>query len=100
MTVTYTILFTQGAVFDTDYYVKVHMPLIAKSFPSTLLSWEVNTLPSDAPFCIQTQVEWTTEEAFASLPGSEAGQKIFADVPNFSKEAPIFMKLQPIAGSG
>ncbi|PVH87943.1 hypothetical protein DL98DRAFT_509465 [Cadophora sp. DSE1049] len=93
------ILFTQGAVFDTDYYVKVHMPLIAKSFPSTLLSWEVNTLPSDAPFCIQAQVEWTTEEAFASLPNSEAGQKIFADVPNFSKEGPIFMKLQPIAGS-
>ncbi|KAH9220875.1 hypothetical protein DL95DRAFT_289210, partial [Leptodontidium sp. 2 PMI_412] len=90
-------LFTQGAVFDVDYYVKEHMPLIARSFPSTLVSWEVNTLPTDAPFCILAQVEWTTEEAFDSLPLSEAGQKIFADVSNFSKSAPIFMKLQPLA---
>jgi len=93
------ILFTQGAVFDVDYYVKFHMPLLAKSFPSTLVSWEVNKLPADAPFCIQAQVEWTTEEAFTSLPLTEAGQKIFADVPNFSKESPIFMKLQILAST-
>ena len=73
------------------------MPLIAKYFPSTLVSWEVNTLPADAPFCIQAQVEWSTEEAFTSLPHSEAGRKIFADIPNFSNGVPIFMKLEPLA---
>ncbi|EMR71130.1 hypothetical protein MGN70_012731 [Eutypa lata] len=97
MTVKYTILFTQGAVFDLDHYVKVHMPMLAKSFPSTLLSWEVSTLPADAPFCVQAHVEWANEEAFNSLPQSEAGRKVFADIPNFSKEQPIFMKCQPLA---
>ncbi|KAI9733426.1 MAG: hypothetical protein M1834_003510 [Cirrosporium novae-zelandiae] len=97
MTVKYTILFPQGAIFDLDHYVKVHMPMLAKFFPSTFLSWEVFSLPEDAPYAIETHVEWTSQEAFEAINQTEEGKKVFADVPNFSKKPPIFMKCQPVA---
>lgn len=91
------ILFPQGAVFDLQYYVKVHMPMLANFFPETFLAWEVFSTPTDAPYGVIAQVKWTSEEAFNALPQSDGGKTVFADIPKFSKEAPIFIKLQPLA---
>ncbi|KAH6661838.1 hypothetical protein B0J14DRAFT_611622 [Halenospora varia] len=73
------------------------MPMLAKFFPSTLLSWEVFSLPANAPYGVEAHVEWTSEEVFDSPPHSEEGKSVFADVPNFSKEPPVFMKCQLVA---
>ncbi|GME64521.1 hypothetical protein M1834_003510 [Neofusicoccum parvum] len=100
MVVKYTILFPKGSIYDMDHYTKIHMPMIAAAFPVDFLRWEVATFPAEASFMAVCHVEWTSAEAFESMsqPGSEAGKKIFADVPNFSTEAPIFMMEKYVAG--
>ena len=71
--------------------------MIARLFPGNLLSWEVATFPADAQYGVEAHVEWTTQEAFDSMSTTEEGKKIFANIPNFAKEAPIFTKSTPLA---
>lgn len=94
------VLFPRGSMFDKEYYVKHHMPLIAKHYPDDFLKWEVVELAADCIYEVATRVEWTTAEAFESLHDSETGKLIYADIPKFASAVPIFSKEEKVLGTG
>lgn len=72
-----------------DYYVKTHIPL-ARSLPG-LISFSYGfpepMTPAPAPFCI-FQALFADAAAMEAALKSEIGQRVAADVPNYSPQRP------------
>lgn len=66
---------------------------------SILVSWEVFSFPAEAPYCAMTTTVWTSQEAFVQAMGTENGLKLQADLPNYSKGAPIIMAREFVGSS-
>lgn len=85
---------------DFDYYVNGHMALAEKLCgKDVLLSWEVFTFPPDAPYCLQANMTWVSNEAQAAAVSGENGKVMVDDIKNFAKAPPIVMPREALAQS-
>jgi uncharacterized protein (TIGR02118 family) len=81
--------------FDTDYYLKTHMPLVAQHWgPAGLKSWSVvkyeRDLEGTSPkYLIAATLVWESEEAVKAAVAGEAAAIVFGDIPNFTNKKPI-----------
>ncbi|KAF7720256.1 EthD domain-containing protein [Penicillium ucsense] len=81
--------------FNTDYYLKSHMPLVAKTWgPQGLKSWRVNKYEHDlagatSKYLITATLIWESEEAAKKAVAGEGAPVIFGDIPNFTNKSPI-----------
>ncbi|KAL3420555.1 ethyl tert-butyl ether degradation [Phlyctema vagabunda] len=99
MTVTILLFFTHTSELDFDYYTNTHMKRASELIGSDILiSWEVFKLPDDAPYRAMVTTEWPSEEAFKIALDSKEGRLAHDDLPNCSKEEPIFA-LREFVGS-
>ncbi|EMR61779.1 hypothetical protein MGN70_004284 [Eutypa lata] len=72
--------------FNMDYYLKTHMPLVAKIWgPHGLKSWSVATLDEDSGFYVQAVLVFESLEAFQKAPTGD----IFGDIKNFTNTSPV-----------
>jgi uncharacterized protein (TIGR02118 family) len=81
-----------GAVFNIEYYLKSHMPLVSKLYgPFGLENWEVVEFPTnDTPaYVVQTTLHWKNRDQLAAANASEGGKQLFNDIKNFSEATPI-----------
>ena len=81
-----------GAVFNIEYYLKNHMPLVSKFYnPYGLEHWEVVEFTAeDCPaYVVQTTLHWKTRDQLAAANMSEGGKQLFGDIKNFSEVPPI-----------
>ncbi|KAK7714619.1 hypothetical protein SLS57_007095 [Botryosphaeria dothidea] len=99
MPVIYTVLYPKGSVFDADYYANKHMPMALELLPESLLGYKVYSFPDDAPFAIQCDTEFVSDEAFAGWKDGEVGKKLLEDLKKFSTEAPVIMRRTQLASS-
>ncbi|MEL6186098.1 MAG: EthD family reductase [Myxococcota bacterium] len=67
------------------YYAETHVPLVARlpGLRSYSYGYPKALGPGDAPFCI-FRAAFDSAEAMMSALQSEQGQKVAADVPNYS----------------
>lgn len=84
-------------VFDQNYYISRHMPLVAHEWKKYgMIRWFAtgfgNNLDGSKPqFAICCVITWETEEgAKAAFQGPE-GTKIMKDVSNYSTKPPLFL---------
>ena len=72
--------------FDMSYYLASHMPFVQDRWsPLGLRNWTVLQFEGDAPYRVQTSLE------FENMAGFEEASKVtevFDDVPNFSNKSP------------
>ena len=82
-----------SAVFNIDYYLTTHMPLVAKLYgPFGLRKWEVIQFSAESStpeFAVQTILHWDNFEQLAKANASEAAKTLGDDIPNFSQVMPI-----------
>lgn len=104
MTVAVTVVYPADCKFDEDYYLKTHMPLVAKKFgPHGLKTWRITRLehadPSQkAPYKIQADLIFP--DAGAARKAFEVeGKEVFGDIPNFTDGAATLM-IGEIIGEG
>ncbi|GAM40991.1 hypothetical protein TCE0_041f13764 [Talaromyces pinophilus] len=83
--------------FKTDYYIQIHMPLIAKHWgPAGLKSWSVTKYEPDIAgtppkYLISATLVWESEEAMKAARAGESVAIIRSDIPNFTNKQPIFL---------
>ncbi|KAJ8066575.1 hypothetical protein OCU04_005625 [Sclerotinia nivalis] len=100
MPVTFTNLYDHDAELDVDYYLNVHMPLVAKLLgPSVIISWTLWKLPDDSPFSYEGAVTWASIEARDAALKTKEGIECKADLQNFVKK-PAMVLLRQEVGSG
>jgi uncharacterized protein (TIGR02118 family) len=81
--------------FDTDYYLKTHMPLVAQHWgPAGLKSWSVvkyeRDLEGTSPkYLIAATLVWESEEAVKAAVAGEAAAIVFGDIPNVTNKKPV-----------
>lgn len=87
-----------SSTFDMDYYLKTHMPLVAKSWGSYgLEKYQVvqyDNHPGDGsepPFSVKCDLMWKDLDSLKKALGSDAAKEVFGDVPNFSNKSPHFL---------
>lgn len=81
--------------FDLDYYIATHMRLVSETWePVGLQSWTVTDHIDDdsQPYVITAALVWNSLEDFATGESTEAGKKVFGDIPNFTDIKPIVIK--------
>ncbi|HAO42738.1 MAG TPA: EthD family reductase [Afipia sp.] len=85
-----TVMYPAGEAFDTDYYLKTHMPLVKDRWgPLGLKSAQaikgVAKPDGSAPdFQMTALLTFGSMEDFKAA-GKAHGKEIFADIPNFTK---------------
>jgi uncharacterized protein (TIGR02118 family) len=85
---------TPGSRFDTDYYVKTHMPLAMRLLKKGLRRTEVDaglqgTAPNEPPaFHGGCQFYFDTIDAFVAAWGP-AAQELQTDIPRYTDVAPV-----------
>ena len=102
MPVIASVLYPFGSKFDMDYYLKTHMPHVLNKWgPFGLQRYEVVDFThglqgldldqTKTPYGTVAILHWHDTGGMAEGVKSEAESKVFADVPNFSDKAPIFI---------
>ncbi|QKD56998.1 uncharacterized protein FOBCDRAFT_204029 [Fusarium oxysporum Fo47] len=87
------ILYPSEAEFDYEYYTTKHMPMFEQAAGTVLLNWNVVKLVGDnVPFQIQTTFTFSSSEGFDAIMAGPWGEKLFADIKNFSSMDPLIMK--------
>lgn len=97
-TATVTVLYpaNEGYKFDMDYYLKTHMPLVAKRWgPMGLKQYYVSDLrDTKQPYSVQATLVWEHADgglAAFKAGGDAHGPEIMGDITNFSSEQPILL---------
>jgi uncharacterized protein (TIGR02118 family) len=93
-----SVLYPNGTdlIFDMEYYLTTHMPLVAKIWgPHGLQSWKVIQLfdhpdGTRAPYCVQCILTWSKLTDVEIITKTES-DPVFADIKNFTSEKPIFI---------
>lgn len=107
-TATVTVLYPakEGYKFDMDYYLKTHMPLVAKLWtPFGLKHYYISDLRQSAqPYTVQATLVWDRAEP-GPLEGFKAavdahGKEVMGDIVNFSSEQPVIVTGGIVASSG
>lgn len=87
---------TADIKFDMDYYVKEHMPHVARVWgPRGLRSWQVIQFEkhpdgSAPPYHVQAILHWSSREDIEVIK-EEQSKVLFDDIANYSNVSPIFM---------
>lgn len=106
MSTTITVMYENidDAVFDLDYYMVKHMPLVDAKFKSFgLREWRVlkavGTPTGEKPmYSIIATLEFDTAQQFKAAVVAEGGA-VFGDVPNFSNKTPVVV-IGDLVGAG
>ncbi|UZJ53583.1 hypothetical protein CBS101457_002903 [Exobasidium rhododendri] len=79
---------TPGARFDNNYYLKTHMPLVAKKWAEHgLQRWNVTEFNiHESPYVIQAVLYFKDKKSFEAA--SADGEEVFGDIPNFTDLKP------------
>lgn len=81
---------TQGAKFDMDYYLSIHMPLAEKAWTKAgLLKWDVTEPKPNADgtppkYRILTVMTFESEEAWVTSSSLPESTEVFADIPKYT----------------
>lgn len=88
----------EGATFDYDYYVRTHMPMVAKVLGGRYEVRRGLSAPGGkpAPFLCQVSIAIESVEAFGAAM-KEHGAALMADVPNFTNVRPV-MQFDEVVG--
>jgi uncharacterized protein (TIGR02118 family) len=79
-----------GATFDLDYYLTIHMPMVDKYWKDFgLKSWTVTKYGDKSPYSISCRTVWESLEARQQALEDPGTDKIMDDVIKFSSEKPI-----------
>lgn len=87
----------EGVTFDMKYYTDNHCALLKKNFtPLGMKRYEVTEYGpgpdgSKPPYIVQSLLVFDTEEQFQQALGSEGGQALTADIPNFCNKGPTLL---------
>ncbi|KAJ5690191.1 hypothetical protein N7462_004583 [Penicillium macrosclerotiorum] len=94
----------EDITFDTDYYLKTHMPLVAQHWgPHGLKKWEVvkyerDLAGSKPAYLITATLVWDNEDAVKAALQSESAALVFGDIPNFTNKQPVTLAGTVIGG--
>ncbi|KAI0900244.1 hypothetical protein F4806DRAFT_149178 [Annulohypoxylon nitens] len=94
MTITMMIAYLKGGKFDTEYYLKHHLPMVTPIWKPFGMGPFRTMAPTDSqsPYAMLTQIEWPDMEAFdraqAETP-AETSQKFMEDIKNFTDKDPV-----------
>ena len=84
----------QGKIFDINYYLNTHIPLVAKLLGNAIKGASVEEgiagiIPnSNAPFAAMGNLYFDSLESFQNSFGPNASE-ILADLPNFTNIEPV-----------
>lgn len=77
------------STFDMKYYLASHMPLVQDRWSSLgLHDWTVLPFEGDAPYHVQTSLEFDTMAGFEK---ASKDTKVFDDIPRFSNKSPTML---------
>ncbi|HTV84832.1 MAG TPA: EthD family reductase [Dyella sp.] len=86
---------TPTVEFNTDYYLKSHIPLARKLLEPALKSISVSkgisdgTADSKAEFLVHTQLHFDSLESFHQAFNPHVDEMLWADLVNYSNEPPV-----------
>ena len=85
-----SVMYPAGEKFDTDYYLKTHMPLVKERWSAYGLKSAQAIMGIAKPDGSTPDYQMTALLTFGSLDdfkaaGKAHGKEIFADIPNFTK---------------
>ena len=85
-----TVMYPAGETFDTDYYLKTHMPLVKERWSAYGLKSAQAIKGIAKPDGSTPDYQMTALLTFGSIDdfkaaGKAHGKEIFADIPNFTK---------------
>ncbi|PCG89307.1 Dimeric alpha-beta barrel [Penicillium occitanis (nom. inval.)] len=92
--------------FDIDYYLKNHLPLVAKVWgPLSLKSWHAVKYDRDVSgnkpqFLVTATLVWESEETVNAAVSSESAALIFGDIPNFTNKQPVTLAGTVLSSQG
>lgn len=94
---------TSDAIFNLDYFLKTHMPLVQQQFgPYGFQGYSVlklNGTPDPnkkAPYSIQATLLFDSAKDFEAALGATA-ETVLGDVPNFSNKEPLLIIGEKVA---
>ena len=87
MTTIVTLLYPKGTIFNIDYYLSHHQPLVREWWsPMGMASFKVVELSTNAPYLVQAIMEWDNLQHFDE---ATKDMEVMGDIPNFSNKQPI-----------
>ncbi|CAM1503367.1 Fc.00g081430.m01.CDS01 [Cosmosporella sp. VM-42] len=86
-----------GYDFDLEYYMKIHMPLVQKTWePLGLRNWEIFKFAPGSQYQIGAVLTWDTVSAFNEAAAGSTGQIVFGDLKNFTAGEPTVLGGDPV----
>ncbi|KEY64523.1 hypothetical protein S7711_03590 [Stachybotrys chartarum IBT 7711] len=91
-----TVLYPKNkeSTFDMEYYLNTHMPLVQEVWgPFGMQGWQVIKYDANdgVPFSVAAILTWKDEASYEAGRSSPRTPEVFADVPKFSNETPLFL---------
>lgn len=87
------------AIFDFDYYMSTHMPLVSKLWTKHgMTGWHVCKLDSDSPYIVHALMHWDSMDNFKAAIANDS-EEVMADVKNYTSKLPITLMGDVIGSS-
>jgi uncharacterized protein (TIGR02118 family) len=78
--------------FDKDYYLKTHMPLVAKTWKKHgFKSYVVTEFQEDNDYGFAVVMEFESAEGWGTAYADADTKAVMEDIPNFSNEGPVLI---------
>ncbi len=87
----------EGKTFDGDYWVNTHMAQLVAALPG-VAKWEADLAGEDSPYHAAAHIYFASPEDMGKAFSGEPGQKVMADVANYTNIAPV-MSVNQVAAS-